>query len=228
MKIYIDAGHGGSDSGAVGNGIKEKDITLKIALKIRDLIRKYNGVETKMSRTTDKTVSLQQRTDEANKWGADFFLSVHINAGGGVGYEDFIYDKLSNTSETAKIRDIIHSEIIKIVDFTNRGKKKANFHVLRETKMNAMLSENGFIDNKSDTDKLKSDSYLDKIAQAHVNGISKAYNLKKVVTPVKPKINKDVIYRVITGSFSDRNNAEKRINELKSKGFDSFIDIYKK
>lgn len=228
MKIYIDAGHGGSDSGAVGNGIKEKDITLKIALKIRDLIRKYDGVETKMSRTTDKTVSLQQRTDEANKWGADFFLSVHINAGGGIGYEDFIYDKLSNTSETAKIRDIIHSEIIKIVDFTNRGKKKANFHVLRETKMIAMLSENGFIDNKSDTDKLKSDSYLDKIAQGHVSGISKAYNLKKLVTPVKPEINKDVIYRVVTGSFSDRNNAEKRIKDLKSKGFESFIDIYTK
>src|SRR5690606_4556933 len=64
----------------------------------------------------------------------------------------------------------------------NRGKKKANFAVLRETKMAAILTENGFIDNKNDADKLKKSSYLDKIAKGHAEGIAKALNLKKKTT----------------------------------------------
>ncbi len=108
----------------------------------------------------------------------------------------------------------------------NRGKKKANFHVLRETKMYAMLSENGFIDNKDDTDKLKKDTYLNDVAQGHVNGIVKAFDLKKKVVTATPT--GDTFYRVVTGSFSDRENAENRMKELEEKGFKSFIDIYKK
>src|SRR5690625_7648935 len=82
-KIYIDAGHGGNDPGASGNGLKEKDLTLTIAKKVQAILKDYATV--RMSRTTDKTLSLTQRTNDANSWGADYFLSIHINAGGGTG-----------------------------------------------------------------------------------------------------------------------------------------------
>src|SRR5699024_8975317 len=77
VKIFIDPGHGGSDGGAAANGLKEKDVTLKIAKKIRSRLGNYEGVSTKMSRTTDKYISLTGRTNMANSWNADFFLSIH-------------------------------------------------------------------------------------------------------------------------------------------------------
>src|SRR5699024_10449549 len=176
---YIDAGHGGSDPGAVANGLKEKDLTLSISKKIASILKDYDCT-VKLSRTTDRSLTLKQRTDDANRWGADYLLSIHINAGGGTGYEDFIYNGLSNTSKAAKLRDTIHAEVVKELKvWRNRGKKKANFHMVRESKMPAMLSENGFIDNKEDADRLKSDAFLNKIAKGHANGLIKALKLKK-------------------------------------------------
>src|SRR5699024_280392 len=75
VKIYIDPGHGGGDPGASGYGLQEKTLTLDIAKRIGKNLDKYKNVEIKYSRTTDKSVSLKQRTDEANAWGADYFLS---------------------------------------------------------------------------------------------------------------------------------------------------------
>ena len=128
-----------------------------------------------MSRTGDQTVSLAQRTTDANNWGADFFLSIHINAGGGTGYEDYVYPGVGAPTTTYQNR--IHEEILKVVDFRDRGKKQANFHVLRETRMPALLTENGFIDTVADANKLKQSSFLQSIAQGHVNGLVRAFNL---------------------------------------------------
>lgn len=175
VKIYIDPGHGGTDPGAVGNGLQEKSLTLQIATRVRDLLRNYSNADVRMSRTGDKTVSLAQRTNDANAWGADFFLSIHINAGGGTGYEDFIYPGLG--APTTTYQNLIHEEILKVVDFRDRGKKQANFHVLRETRMPAILTENGFIDTVADANKLKQSSFLQAIAQGHVNGLVRAFNL---------------------------------------------------
>src|SRR5690625_2418993 len=181
VKIFSDPGHVGDDSGASGNGLKEKDLTLDISKRVKKYLDDhYTGHRIKMSRTSDATVSLSERTNEANNWGADFFLSIHINSGGGTGYEDYIYNQLDDSSETAKLRDTIHSEIVKqLDDVMNRGKKKGNLHVLRESKMSAMLSENMFIDTKSDADKLKSSSFLNKIAKGHMIGLAKALDLKE-------------------------------------------------
>src|SRR5690625_2548554 len=180
-KVYLDPGHGGSDPGAVRNGLREKDLTLAIAKRIEKILKKdYEGVQVKLSRTTDKFVSLSNRAKMANDWEADVFVSIHINAGGGTGYEDFIYNKLSNSSTTAKMRNTFHTEVVKEQSFwRNRGKKKANFAVLRLTNMSAFLTENGFIDTKSDAEKLKLDEYLDRIAKSHVKGIVKALGLKR-------------------------------------------------
>ena len=192
-KIYIDPGHGGTDPGATANGLKEKDVTLAIATRVRNiLVNEYTGVSVRMSRTGDQTVSLSQRTNDANAWGATFYVSIHINAGGGTGYEDYIHSNLSDSSSTAQLRNTIHAEIVKLIDMPNRGKKKADFHVLRETSMHAMLTENGFIDTATDAAKMKTSAWLDKAARGHVNGIAKAFGLKKkAAASTNPPVGED-------------------------------------
>jgi N-acetylmuramoyl-L-alanine amidase len=241
MKLYLDPGHGGTDPGASGNGIREKDITLDIALKIRNiLLTNYENIEIKMSRTGDTTKSLSQRTNEANAWDADFYLSIHCNAANSAarGYEDYIYSALSSSSRTATYQDIIHAEVVKLNKLNNRGQKKANFHVLRETNMDAFLSENGFIDNPQDAALMKQDSWRQNVAQGHATGVAKAFNLKAKAVPVttpapKPPTNPGTpptnpptsggLYKVIAGSFKARANADERVTRLRSKGIESFV-----
>lgn len=179
VKIYIDPGHGGIDSGASGNGLLEKNVTLQIALAVRKYLGEYKGVSIRMSRTTDKTVTLKERTNDANSWGADYFLSIHINAGGGTGFESFIYSGLSNTSSAGKKRNSIHNKVVKVNGLTDRGKKQGNLHVLRESKMPSILTENGFIDTASDAKRMKNKAWIDRVGKAHAEGIADIYNLKK-------------------------------------------------
>ncbi|WP_067727579.1 N-acetylmuramoyl-L-alanine amidase [Oceanobacillus damuensis] len=220
MKLYLDPGHGGSDPGGTGNGIYEKDIVLDIALRIRNiLLNDYENVEVQMSRTSDSSKSLDQRTDEANSWGADYYLSIHCNAfnGSAQGYEDYIHSSLSDSSQTAAYRDILHAEISRVNELTNRGKKKANFHVLRETSMPALLTENGFIDNTHDANLIKQSSWREKVAQGHVNGLEKAFDLDR------KEHDSETIYKVIAGSFQSQENADERVAYLDSQGIDSFV-----
>ncbi|MFA1818989.1 N-acetylmuramoyl-L-alanine amidase [Virgibacillus oceani] len=173
-KVYLDPGHGGSDPGAAGNGLKEKDVVLKIARYTRNYLQNdYSGVSVRMSRNDDSFPSLTDRTNDANSWGADIFVSIHINAfnGSAYGYEDYIYNQLSRNSEAGKLQDALHAELAPLFR-NNRGKKQANFAVLRQSSMPAVLTENGFIDNSQDADFLKSDSNLRKIAEAHAKGIA--------------------------------------------------------
>ena len=153
----------------------------------------------------------------ANKWGADYLLSVHINAGGGTGYEDFIHNNLSNTSNTAKLRDVIHAEIIKEIGGTNRGKKKANFHMLRESKMSAMLTENLFIDKKADADKLKDATFINKIVKGHAEGLAKAFNLKKISSNNPPTPTDDKRWRIQTGLFDNANSYSNALKRMADK-----------
>lgn len=178
VKIFIDPGHGGTDSGAVGNGLQEKALTLTIATKVRSiLLAEYQNVSVLMSRTGDETVTLTQRTDAANAWGADYFLSIHINAGGGTGYEDFIYP--GSAAPTTTYQTNIHTEVMKMNSMIDRGRKQANFHVLRESDMPAILTENGFIDTAADAALLASSVHLDAVARGHVNGLVKNFSLVK-------------------------------------------------
>lgn len=209
VKVFLDPGHGGTDDGAQANGLKEKNLTLAIAKRIEAiLVNEIQNVTVRMSRSSDQTVSLKERTDHANRWGADYYLSIHINAGGGLGYEDYIYNKLANSSRTSILRDSLHSEIIKLNGMNNRGKKKANFHVLRETKMSAMLTENGFIDNAKDAAKMKQNSWLDQVARGHVNGLVKAFDLKRKTTNTIPtkylEIITDALWTYHSPNWDDR------------------------
>ena len=178
-RVYIDPGHGGSDSGAVGNGLLEKDLTLSIALQMRDHLKANWNVDIRMSRTGDTTRSLAYRSSDANSWGADLFVSVHINAGGGTGFESFRYTSAS--AGAVALQNAIHPAILSgmrsVSSVTDRGKKAANFHVLRETRMPAVLTETLFIDRASDAALLKNPAFLTATAKGHANGVAQYLGL---------------------------------------------------
>ncbi|KMY59961.1 cell wall hydrolase [Geobacillus stearothermophilus] len=224
VRIVLDAGHGGKDSGAVGNGLREKDLTLNIVKKIGNLLAEYEGVEVHYTRTDDRFLELSERAAIANKLKADYFISVHINAGGGTGFESYIYNGQVSAA-TVAYQNVIHQEIMKAIgNVKDRGKKRANYAVLRETNMPAILTENLFIDNANDAAKLKSEQFLQQVAYGHVQGIVKAFGLKKKVNSQpeqKPPGGK--LYRVQVGAFANRENAERLAEELKKKGYPVYI-----
>ena len=206
MKIYLDAGHGGSDPGAAGNRLQEKEVVLDLAIRIRRLLYNYPQATVKLSRTTDVTKSLRARTNEANSWGAGIFLSLHCNAfnGRARGYEDFVYNKLPREVATRSYQVTLHEKVRRAIGIPNRGMKQANFHVLRESNMPAILTENGFIDHPEDAKLMKQTAWREKVAAAHVDGLVEIFKLKKAVSPSKGG------YQLIAGSFAKQSNAKAR------------------
>lgn len=231
-KVYLDPGHGGTDPGAVANGLREKDLTLKIAKYTRDyLLNNYQGVQVRLSRTTDVFVSLANRTRDANNWGADVLASVHINAAtsSATGYEDFIWDGKVGQN-TIDLQNTIHAEMVKVFkNFRNRGKKRANFHMLRESRMPAILPEFLFITNMNDAAFLKSDSNLQLIAKHLAIGIAKYLNLKQKAQKTNVPSSSSGssgsgnagtrLYYVQIGAFSKKANADNLLAKVKKSGY---------
>jgi N-acetylmuramoyl-L-alanine amidase len=230
-KIFLDKGHGGSDPGAVANGLKEKDLTHRIVEYAMDYLQaNYTEFAMRTSRTGDQTLTLSQRADMANDWGADVFVSVHINAGGGTGFETYVYNG-GVSSRTIALQNVLHSEILAAMrqfgNITDRGKKRANYAVLRETKMPAVLTENLFIDS-NDAKLLKNEAFLKAVGEAHARGIAKFLGLPQKAKPQpqpKPqqKVSDKKLYRVQVGAFAEKENAERLAAELKKKGYPAII-----
>lgn len=214
-KVIFDYGHGGKDSGAVYKGRKEKDDNLKLGKDIKRKLESY-GVIVDETRKADEYVSLQERCNIANKKDYDYFISFHRNSfvGKAEGVETYVYT--TKTPQAFKLATLINDGISSI-GFKNRGVKTGNFKVLRDTKAKAILIEVGFI--SSDKDNKLFDSKYNEIVEVITKAILKVLNIdfKK----------ENEFYRVITGSFKNKENAEKRVNELKKVGFDSFIDVYR-
>jgi len=168
-KVFLDAGHGGKDPGALGNGLKEKDITLPVTLKVGNILKEH-GVTVGYSRTTDVFLELSDRAKKANSFGADIFVSIHCNAfnkSTAKGVETYSYP---NSTKGAKLAKLIQDSVISEKLYTvNRGTKTANFAVLRETNMPAALIELAFITNSQDAEILKNKQ--DDLAVAVAKGI---------------------------------------------------------
>jgi N-acetylmuramoyl-L-alanine amidase len=213
--IVIDPGHGGSDPGAVNGSYQEKNYTLSIGLKVRDYLLANYQTNVLMTRTTDTTVSLSSRVSLANSNNADYFCSIHINAGGGTGWESYIYNG-TVSQKTINAQNTIHNTVMSAIGgkygVRDRGKKRANFYVLRETAMSAILLENLFIDHATDLSLLNNPTFITDLANAIGEGIAKALSLSK-----------KVLYQVIAGSFKDPQNAENRRSYLASKGIPSVV-----
>lgn len=151
-EVFLDAGHGGTDSGACANGLKEKEMNLVTTLACKEELE-YNQVKVHMARTNDKTVSLAERTNMANNTNSKFYVSIHHNAGGGDRGE-FIHSIYRGAGET--LADNIGNEMRDQLGQQKKVYSKAGssnkdyYHVIRNTKMSAVIVEVCFIDNATD------------------------------------------------------------------------------
>lgn len=186
--LVLDPGHGGKDPGAVGNGLREKDLNLDISKRIKAYIEKvYTGVTVKLTRSTDVFIELGERANISDRLKADYFCSIHINAGGGSGWESYIYNGgVSQTTKNAQKTVNAHvMAVIKKYGSKSHGAdaRSANFAVVRETHAPALLTENLFIDSSADANLLKRSDFLQDLAEAHGEGFADVLNLSKKTAP---------------------------------------------
>lgn len=203
--VCIDPGHGGSDSGAVGNGLYEKNLTLKIAQYMEAELKQYQGVTVIMTRSTDEYVALRARDVYSTQMGADLFVSIHINSGGGKGAEVWIPNDSSwniNNGFRELGTAIGNSVLTKLaaLGLSNRGLKSDNYllngvrqyypdgsygdslSVIRNNCANsipAILIEHGFIDNSTDAAILASEENLKAMGVADAMAVVEYYGLSK-------------------------------------------------
>ncbi len=183
MKIFIDAGHGGSSIGASYNGRKEQDDCLRLAKAVRQLLETQQGVEVMLSREDDTNPTITERAVAANVWGADYFISIHRNSfspNKAQGVEAWVYSRVKTDGETFNMAKNIVDKVCERAGFTDRGVKKgapqyADFGVNRLTKMHSCLFEAGFID--SDKDNALFDSMFSEMALGIAEGLLEAVGL---------------------------------------------------
>ncbi|MDI9479016.1 MAG: N-acetylmuramoyl-L-alanine amidase [Bacillota bacterium] len=175
--IVLDPGHGGSDPGAIGaGGLKEKDVNLDIAKRVYRLLKENTGAQVYLTRDTDRFISLAERSSQANKLGADLFISIHINAaenGRERGIETYAYHNASR--ENWALAWYLQEQLVKELGLLDRGIKAGNFHVIRETRMNSVLLEIGFISDAREEALLAKTSTRERAAQAIYAGIINYY-----------------------------------------------------
>lgn len=168
--VVLDPGHGGSDSGAVGYGLYEKNLTLDIATRAKNYMATNFPSTVYMTRTTDATVELSTRTSFANSKGANFFVSFHINSystSSPNGLETYYYTGSTNGQRLAtKLYDQLRASYS-----TLRGVKDAAFYVLKYTNMPASLGETGFISNATDAGNLGNATFRQNLAVQYVKGM---------------------------------------------------------
>ena len=187
MKIMLDAGHGKNTPGkrTPDDSMREFFFNSTVAEMAKELFLEYEGVQIEFAHdpTGNIDIPLYTRVKKANSWPADIYISIHANASGdswsnAVGIETFHYLKSSESS-----KKLAHAVQIKLIEKTgrrNRGVKQADFQVIRETKMPAILLEGGFMSNKEEAELLKSNSYRKLCAEAIVEAVVDLYKLKKL------------------------------------------------
>ena len=183
-KVFIGVGHqhGGSDPGAVANGLKEKDLNLKIAQACYDELVRH-GVKVSMSRTKDDDETLNEKIKECNKFKPDYAVDIHNNAGGGDGAE--IYHHYGGGKGKTLAKNIL-DEIVAIGQNSRGLKTKKNsqgndyFAFIRDTSCPAALIECAFVDNKKDLKIIDTASEQKKMGIAIAKGILKTLDIKWV------------------------------------------------
>lgn len=167
--VVIDPGHGGLDTGALRGLTLEKDLTLSIAQKVKEILKEAGMKKVLMTRNEDKTLSLEERVEYANKKDADIYVSIHINASVKSeikGIETHYY-----TQSGYQVAQVIHKELLDNVEAEDRGLFKSKFYVINHTKAPAVLLELGFISNEQERSSLTSEKRQTDSAQAIADGI---------------------------------------------------------
>lgn len=213
--VIIDAGHGGTEPGAMFEGRREKDDTLRLALAVGEILEN-NGVHVMYTRTTDVYDTPLEKAMIANQSGADFFVSIHRNAmpvpGTGKGALTLVYE---NTGPAAVLAENIQKNLVK-AGFDDLGvQERPGIIVLRRTRMPAVLVEAGFLDHPEDNRRF--DENLDRVAQGIADGVLAAFfQLEK--EPEEKRY-----YQVQVGAFRERSRGELLVRELAAKGFPAFL-----
>ena len=212
LVVVLDPGHGGSESGAVANNLIEKNLTLSIAKYCKAELEKYSGVTVYMTRSDDSYVGLGERVQRAKNWGADVFVSIHINsvdAASAYGAEVWYPNSSYNPSVHAEGKDLanrIQQELVAL-GLGNRGIKIRNsesgstypdgsiadyYSVIKDSKKNGfpgIIVEHAFLTNPSDAAKLQQESFLKELGIADATGIAKTYGLQKKASALLSVIN---------------------------------------
>lgn len=179
--VVLDPGHGGTDPGAVANGLQEKAINLDVAKRAQAIL-KNKGISVYMTRTTDVFIPLASRVDLAKKSGGNAFVSIHTNAAtpAASGSETFYSAALDQRAQDSKqLATFIQNRLHKAMDNKNRGVKEAGYLVIGSNPLPAALVELGFITNGSDASKLASATYKQRSAEAIAGGIEDYYKWKE-------------------------------------------------
>lgn len=222
-KVFISAGHGGSDSGAVGNGFKEKDLNLSIAMACGNYL-KSKGVEVQMSRVKDEDDDLNQEARESNAFGPDLTVSIHNNAGGGDGVEAW-YSIVGGLGKTCA--ENILAEVVKIGQNsrgakTRKGSNGRDYYgFIRQTKAPAVIVECAFVDNATDIQIIDTEPKRVAMGEAIAKGILKTLGIADyapVATPAPvTKSIEEVAKEVIAGKYG---NGEARKTAITNAGYD--------
>lgn len=183
VKIALDAGHGFNTAGKrTPDGEREwmfNDVVLRYVIAG---LKSYNDVETlRLDDPTGRTdTPLPARTNQANDWKADALVSIHQNAdkgkwGNHTGTETYIYP---GSEDSRKLAEAVHPQLVKHVKLRDRGIKESDLHMLRESKMPAILTEGAFMDSRIDIVALRDESRLKAQADGIVKGLVNYFELK--------------------------------------------------
>lgn len=167
--VVIDPGHGGSDPGTIGaSGEFESEFSLNMAFKIKKLLEQDSRVQVVLTRTDDEFISLEDRAQFANDYGADLFVSVHGNSFDSMtkGTETFYYG-----ADSKDFASEMHKWVQGATEFKDRGIKEEKYRVLNLTHMTAVLLEIGYLDHPVEEAVMLSEEFQDRVAKSIVDGI---------------------------------------------------------
>lgn len=223
MKIVLDAGHGYSTPGKrTPDGMREYEFNREVAKYARQELLRYQDAEVLFTHEDERDVPLKERTDRANSWGAQAFVSIHANAFGNGGWNMAqgieTYFPVTTSPNSNRLASLVHRSLIQATARKDRGIKSADFHVLRETNMAAILCECGFMTNPEEAQLLKSTNYRQTCALAIAKGLVEYFNLTLKIMSVTIRL-----YKVQVGAFQMKKNADSLAAQLNKSGFPAFV-----
>lgn len=215
--VVIDPGHGGRDQGNTSQGYQEKTFNLALCLNVRRKLLERYRVKVLMTRTKDTFINLGDRTRFANRQHADYFCSLHHISGHHAQFVSYI-DSGHVPLHTKKAQARIHFAVLQKLsafDIADGGKRRIKSDLLHRAQMPAILLEMHVMPFKKELSLVKSSGFLETAASAIADGLAEALHLPAVEKP---------LYRVIAGSFKDKNKALDRVAFLEQQQIPAFVD----
>ena len=175
-KVVLDPGHGGTDYGAIREGINEKDLTMDLTQRVASIL-KSKGYKYALTRTEDVYLGLQERCDITEAENPEIFVSIHVNSA--VATEPYGLETHYYHEPSKELAEIIQKHLVKEIDSKDRGVLKSKFYVINHTEVPAVLVETGFISNPSERAELITEKRKQATAKAIAEGIIEYLKSKK-------------------------------------------------